>query len=572
MSSRINSRLQKRLAKIEAKINSLGTQALRNKNGVLANAYVGDPVGYAENVLEVRLTPDQENILKCLLTPPYKVLVPSANNTGKSFIAAVATNFWADSYDPGVVLTTAPTRRDVQDLLWGEIRLQRSRAGLPAPFIGPRAPEMFWSDQHYCKGFTARHGEMFRGRHKERMLFIFDESSLIDQSYYTNVSTMFDVSQHHAWLCIYNPTSTDSPVYREDHAVDEGRADWHRIRLSALNHPNIRAELLGQPKPIPGAVSLAMIDDMVRGWCDLVPLDLKKADDIEWPPSSITGKPGLWYRPGGEFMCHVLGQWPTTGENVWSELLFNVCCQPSTLPLPVEAIPRLGCDTSQGRSGDWTSIHGQFGHLSLLHTSSNTMDPIRIAGALRQACEQLCEQVNRLLGPKGRHFSQKQIPIQIDDDATGNAIIAILRREGFHIRGIGAGTKASRPDRYPNKRSELWFQGAAKARAGNVCFAALDHATLQRLRQQLLAPAWDMDISGRRHVEPKDATKSKIGRSPDDADSFHLAVYDANVVEKLPVVDVPPREDQYQTAKEHPTQQGRDHEDKSKKWGLGTRR
>jgi hypothetical protein len=35
--------------------------------------------------------------------------------------------------------------------------------------------------------------------------------------------------------------------------------------------------------------------------------------------------------------------------------------------------------------------------------------------------------------------------------------------------------------------------------------------------------AWDLDPAGRRKVEPKEETKEKIGRSPDDADALLLA-------------------------------------------------
>src|SRR5262249_47717382 len=49
--------------------------------------------------------------------------------------------------------------------------------------------------------------------------------------------------------------------------------------------------------------------------------------------------------------------------------------------------------------------------------------------------------------------------------------------------------------------------------------------------QQLLAPAWELDAAGRRKVEPKDETKEKIGRSPDDADAFNLAHYEAPLAE-----------------------------------------
>src|SRR4051812_23587699 len=57
--------------------------ALRGGKG--RGGYPDDPVGYARNVLGITtLTPDQETILRHLLLPPYKVLVPSAHDVGKA--------------------------------------------------------------------------------------------------------------------------------------------------------------------------------------------------------------------------------------------------------------------------------------------------------------------------------------------------------------------------------------------------------------------------------------------------------------------------------------------------------
>ncbi len=72
-------------------------------------------------------------------------------------------------------------------------------------------------------------------------------------------------------------------------------------------------------------------------------------------------------------------------------------------------------------------------------------------------------------------------------------------------------------------RDEAWFNAADRARIGFVSFNRLDRKTRARLRQQLLAPEWDVDAAGRRTVEKKDDTKEKIGRSPDDADACNLA-------------------------------------------------
>src|SRR5204862_5609926 len=118
-----------------------------------------DPVGYARDVLGVRLTPDQEAILRHLLVPPCVVNVPSGNNTGKSFVAAVAASWWYDSFNPGVVYTTAPRKEHVVNVLWGQLRLLRQRAGLDSDFIGPKAPQMYDTPEHFALGITAAKGE-----------------------------------------------------------------------------------------------------------------------------------------------------------------------------------------------------------------------------------------------------------------------------------------------------------------------------------------------------------------------------------------------------------------------------
>src|SRR5262249_20795230 len=74
---------------------------------------------------------------------------------------------------------------------------------------------------------------------------------------------------------------------------------------------------------------------------------------------------------------------------------------------------------------------------------------------------------------------------------------------------------------------ELWFEVAERARSGGVYPGGLERATLRRLKQQLLAPAWELDAQGRRKVELKDETKEKLGRSPDEADAFLLAYFEA---------------------------------------------
>lgn len=123
--------------------------------------YRTDPVGYARDILGIPFLWDAvEDILRRLLIQPYVVDVDSAHNVGKTHAAAVAVNWWFDTRNPGVVISTAPTQRDVEDLLWTEVRLLRQAARERLPdWFKPHAPEMWESPDHWAKGYTARKGE-----------------------------------------------------------------------------------------------------------------------------------------------------------------------------------------------------------------------------------------------------------------------------------------------------------------------------------------------------------------------------------------------------------------------------
>jgi hypothetical protein len=276
-----------------------------------------------------------------------------------------------------------------------------------------------------------------------------------------------------------------------------------------------------------------MVDEWVREWCEPIRPEDRQATDLEWPPGS-----GQWFRPGPIFQARALGQWPDAGSGVWSPALWDAClCEAPPPPFPGE--PEIGCDCATGKGEDWHAIHVRWGPVSLHHETGNTMDPARVGGRLKQLAAWAAGIVNRHRDRNARPVRATGILIKLDDDGTGGAIGAFLREDGYAVWCIGAAIKAADEGRYARKRDELWFQVAEKARAGLVCFSRLDRATRARLRQQLLAPAWELDPAGRRKVEPKEETKEKIGRSPDDADAANLAYHEGAAFVRPAVIDNP---------------------------------
>jgi hypothetical protein len=226
-----------------------------------------------------------------------------------------------------------------------------------------------------------------------------------------------------------------------------------------------------------------------------------------------------------------MGLEPDLGDGVWSPRLWEAVCK----PLPVgwkfdlTKTPELGVDCATGKGDDYHAIHGRWGAISVYHETSNVMDPARIFTRVKEAARLVADLANQHRPWTAALVKPKDIDIKLDDDGVGGAVGAFLRADGYHAYQIGAGCSANDPERYPRRRDELWFVTAEKAKQGLVNLSLLDRTTKARLRQQLLAPAWEPDPAGRRKVEKKEDTKEKIGRSPDDADAMNLAYYECSV-------------------------------------------
>lgn len=470
------------------------------------SVYRDDPAGYARDVLRVTLTPRQVEILEAVLKAPYRVLVPSGHDVGKTFLGAVLVCWWYDSRNPSITLTTAPKLDQVRDLLWKEIRHLRGSRSLGG-FPGPKSLRLESSPKHLAKGVTANTQAGFQGQHEEAVLVVLDEAEGVDRDYWEAAKSMA-TGEGHAIVCFYNPYTTSSHAAQEERATTrEGAASWTVLPMSSLDHPNIKAELQGLPPPIPAAVRLAKVNTWVQDWCNPIDAASAKPTDLEWPPGS-----GKWWRPGPRMEAGALGRRPTSAVNsVWTNALLDFCCK---RPLPLRGGLQLGCDVA--RYGDNnTVIHGRIGGVSLRHESYNGLSITETATRL-MACA--CE-----LGEEWG-IDARRVPIAVDDCGVGGGVSDILRDARFCVIPINTSlTSLDTEDRFKDMRSALWCDAADEASRGNVSLAKLPFQVQMDLRRELTGPIYWLDARGRRCVEAKDQTKERLGRSPDNADGFLLA-------------------------------------------------
>jgi hypothetical protein len=500
--------------------------------------YAADLAGFAADILKVTLTPQQIEIGRLLLEPPYRVLVPSANNQGKTFLAAVVTIWWFLTRRPVKILTTAPTLEQVKNLLWAEIRRLASAADLEL-YLLPEACQMRRGPADFALGTTARKEGGYKGKHGPNQLFIFDEATDVESQFWAATETMFQPPGH-AWLAIFNPTDHSSRAYKEyTRAYRRGVKLWHVVRLDALGHSNIIIELenyereaRGEPPvPIPvlDAVRLDSLERRIPSLCQLVAGD-PKATDVQWPPAwataylSRTKQQPRWWRPGPEAEATILGRFPSQSVySVWSDGDWLSACREMAgmgpLPIPLGTLPEIGCDVARF-GDDWTAFHVRCGPVSLHHESFNGQDTVATERRLRDLAKEYALWANDRRPDWVDEFA---IPIKIDDSGVGGGVTDTLRADGYNVAGINAGTKATATEDYPLRRDELWFEVAERARRGELDLSRLPEEVRDRLQTQAMAPKYKLDGGGRRKVDPKDVTKLETGGSPDDMDAVNLA-------------------------------------------------
>lgn len=110
--------------------------------------------------------------------------------------------------------------------------------------------------------------------------------------------------------------------------------------------------------------------------------------------------------------------------------------------------------------------------------------------------------------------------VNIDIGGLGAGVYDILVHDGFidTVRGIQFGENAQNPERYVNRRAEMW----CRLRDWLTADLPVSLADCDGLSEDLTAPNKDYDKLGRVMIEKKKDIKDRIGRSTDIGDALAL--------------------------------------------------
>ncbi|MFG1659066.1 hypothetical protein ACGFIY_21290 [Micromonospora chersina] len=455
--------------------------------------YLADPVGWCQNRLGEFLWSKQRQIAESV-RDNRRTAVKSCHNAGKSWIASRIAAWWLDTHPPGqaIVVSTAPTYKQVHAILWEEIRAAAKKAaGRGEPLPGRVLQSDEWKlDDGTLIGFgrkpadTDEHG--FQGIHRRYVLVILDEACGIPAQLWTAVEAITTNADCRI-LAIGNP---DDPSTEFNEVCKPG-SGWNVIRISGLETPNMTAERIAEQ---PGLAEL--YERLGLGPSDeFVPEDLRPLMlDPEW----VADKMRRWGVQSPRFTSKVLGEFPEIGEDVlippaWIIAAQERASQPGPWAILGVDVARYGSDRTVFclRRGPVARVVGD-------HSMQATTDT-----------------TSKVIVAKAEHDVDE---IRVDGVGVGGGVVDQLLQLGHDVVDMQAGGGAVDSEHFLNARAEWYWALRERFESGDMDIDPND----DDLAAQLGAIKYKYTARQQIQIESKAEMKKRGLPSPDRADALML--------------------------------------------------
>lgn len=475
--------------------------------------YRNDPVAFAREILGVDPWAKQIEVMEAIRDFP-RVAVRSGHKVSKSHTAACIALWYFCSFPDARVVMSSTTARQVDDILWRELRMVRSRGGrcvackkemrdlvaagmteveaeqrIPRPcdhsaLIDEEPAEKARSglkskDFREVLGFTAKEAEAMAGTSGKNLLYILDEASGIPDFIFEAIEG--NRAGGARLVMFSNPTRNSGEFYEAFY----GKADHYKlITISSEETPNaVSGEVL-----IPGLAERAWIEEKREEWGEGSALYKVR----------VKGEHAL-HEDGCIFSVHTIAQ----AEQRWHD---------------VAATGRLyiGVDPAgPSGSGDESAFCPRRG-LKALEIQTRT--GLSAEGHLVH-----------VLGLIAVHKLPRETPVVVLDPLgdVGDKALKAFRRyledhEGaFELVVIRSSDKAVRQSHlYDRMRDELTANLVTWLGDGG----GIPEDT--KLSREMHSLEWKQHPNGKSKCTPKDVIRKLLGRSPDRYDALVLSCWE----------------------------------------------
>ena len=414
-----------------------------------------------------------------------RIAVKSGNGLGKGFCASVAVLCFLYTHDPAVVLSTAPTFRQVQHVLWRQIRQLHRRA---KDTLGGKLIATRWdlAEDRYAMGLSADTADEFQGFHSPNMFIVLDEAEGVSDEIYEAIEGVM-TSAECRLLLIGNPT-TVTGVFRR--AFHEESHLYYNVTISALDSPNVTAGKV----QIPGLTTARWVKERKEIWGEDNPLYRARVLG-EFPDLAEDALIRL-----SEIEAAGQREKPSSGVEPAADQSKNASPHPA--PTEYEELV-LAVDVARFGSDRSVILRRRGQRVEEIRTFQK-LDTMQLTGWVAAAIQEF--QPDRVC---------------IDEIGVGAGVVDRLREQGYQVKGINVARWARQDKLFANLRAEGYWRLRELFATGTISIP-----TDSRLMGELAALRYSYDSQGRIIMESKEAMRQRGQASPDVADALMLAFVD----------------------------------------------
>lgn len=433
----------------------------------MASWIASDPVSWIEKTFTQEIAVPKMKLVMESVRDHRQTHVKSCHNSTKTWAAARVALWWLLRY-PGnsKVITTAPTWRQVETLLWREIA---DAHRLATTKIGGKllVTQLNFAPQWFAIGISSDETQNIQGYHSPNLLIIVDEADGLDAPIWSSLDGIA-TSGNARWLCLGNPIDRNSE-WRKRVDIAYGRANQKVIQITAED-----VLAISDKDPVKYAFLLqrAWVDDMIARFGLTHPYVVSK----------------------------IFAEWPE---------------QSSDQLIPLAWVERaVGRQVERGARAYFVDV-GRFGTSKTVRT---LMEGGWVAFSKATSREDTAQTAGRALQDMDTWGPARS---GVDDTGVGGGVTDQLRKFGKEVMGFNFGGKASDSDRFANAGSEAYWMLREGLEQAQIGIDPTDSLAVEEIKAQLTQPKYEM--RGARIWVDKYGLKNKSENSMDEAEKATLS-------------------------------------------------
>ena len=371
-----------------------------------------------------------------------RVSVVGCNGSGKDWAAARAVLWWVHTRSPAKVIVTGPTTRQVDDIVWNEIRSAYGRAQDRLSGRMFRTSRYELDEQSFALGFATNSPYNLQGFHSPNLLVVITEAHAVRQGDMDAIRRL----NPKRLVMTGNPFVSAGAFYDSHHSRKEL---YGTVQIGAFDTPNVKKRRV----VVPGMITVQDIAD--------------RKDE--------------WGEESALYVGSVLGEFPDNLDDVAVPLL--AATEAAKRELRPEGPVVLGCDVA--RFGhDKTVVVRRQGPVARIVWRVRGSDTMKTVGFLKAYCD-----------------AHKVDTLVVDDTGVGGGVVDRLRE--LHLGPTKlvpfvAGEAAKAKNYFCNRSAEVWWAMRNRYLAGE-----LDTDDDPALIGQLSGRKYEHDHDNRIRLESK---------------------------------------------------------------------